>query len=545
MNPQISSKKPVSGEAQRLDAVIVGAGFAGMYMLHRLRSLGLSALVIEAAPSVGGTWYWNCYPGARCDVESVQYSYSFSDELQQEWNWTERYARQPEILRYLNHVADRFELRRDIRLNTRVTRAAFDEADARWCVTTAAGDRYDARFCIMATGALSEPKWPELPGLERFEGRRHHTARWPREGVDFAGQRVGVIGTGSTGIQSIPVIAAQAAKLFVFQRTPNFSIPARNAPLADEDVAWVKRHYAEVRDGARQSPGGIWKRQRPLHTALGLTAEERQKGFDAAWANGGAGFQTTYIDLLTNPAANRTAADYVHARIREAVRDPAVADALCPTDHPLGAKRLCVDSDYYATFNREHVTLVDLKKSPIREITPHGVRTADGEIELDALVCATGFDALTGALSAIDIQGRGGASLTGRWADGPRTYLGLAVAGFPNLFIVAGPGSPSVLSNVVVSIEQHVDWLTDCIAHLRERGLRTIEATASAQDAWVAHVNEVADTTVYPLANSWYVGANVPGKPRVFMPYVGGVNAYRARCDEVAANGYRGFTLGE
>jgi cyclohexanone monooxygenase len=511
-------------------------------MLHRLRGLGLSARVYEAGAGVGGTWYWNRYPGARCDVESLDYSYSFSEDLQQQWRWTERYASQPEILRYAEHVADRFDLRRDIQLDTRVTAAVLDEAAGRWAIRTDRGDRVSARFCIMATGCLSAAQVPDLEGLERFEGRWFHTGNWPHEGVDFAGQRVAVIGTGSSAIQSIPIIARQAAQVFVFQRTPNFSVPAHNAPL-DPDVErrW-KASYAEHRRAARESRIGFVV-ERGEQSALAVAPEERERQYEARWRRGGLGFSATFADLLTSREANDTAAEFCRAKIRAIVRDPAVAEALLPRDYPLGTKRMCVDTGYYDTFNRDNVTLVDVRRAPIEAITARGVRTRDAEYAVDRIVLATGFDAMTGALLAIDIRGRGGATLREKWAAGPRSYLGLAIAGFPNLFTITGPGSPSVLSNMIVSIEQHVDWIADCLAHLRARGRDAIEATVEAEDRWVAHVNELGAATLYPAARSWYMGANIPGKPRVFMPYVGGVGAYRQICDEIAARGYEGFAL--
>jgi cyclohexanone monooxygenase len=526
----------------QIDAIIVGAGFAGLYALHRLRGLGFSARVFEAGDGVGGTWYWNRYPGARCDVESMDYSYSFSDELQQEWRWTERYASQPEILSYINHVADRFDLRRDIQLSTRVTRAGFDEAASRWTLETGRGDRVSARFCIMATGCLSDAQVPDISGRETFAGRWYHTGHWPHEGVDFSGQRVAVIGTGSSAIQSIPIIAGQARHLFVFQRTPNYSVPARNGPLDREYERSVKANYADFRRQARESRIGFVV-ERSGDSALAVSAEERQREYEKRWTRGGLGFAATYVDLLTNQAANNTAATFFRDKIRGIVRDPTIAEAVTPRDYPLGTKRLCVDTEYYATFNRDNVTLVDLRKTPIAAITPKGVRTSEREYAVDSLVFATGFDAMTGALLKIDIRGRGGHTLAEKWEGGPRTYLGLAIAGFPNLFTITGPGSPSVLSNMIVSIEQHVDWIAECLAHLRARGHAAIEATVEAEDAWVAHVNDVGHMTLYPLAKSWYMGANVPGKPRVFMPYIGGVGVYREKCDAVAAAGYAGFRL--
>jgi len=525
-----------------VDAVIVGAGFAGLYMLHRLRGLGLTARVFEAGKGVGGTWYWNRYPGARCDVESMDYSYSFSDELQQEWRWTERYSSQPEILRYINHVADRFDLRRDITLETRVTAATFDEATSRWTVRTDRGHEVSAEFCIMASGCLSSAQVPKFEGLDSFKGKWYHTGHWPHEGVDFTGQRVGVIGTGSSAIQSIPIIAEQAAHLFVFQRTPNFSVPAHNAPLDAEYERRVKANYAEFRRQARESRVGFVV-ERNDASALEVSPEEREREYEARWKRGGLGFSSTFNDLLISKDANDTAAEFFRAKIRSIVRDPAVADTLTPKHYPLGTKRLCVDTNYYATFNRDNVTLVDLKTSPIEAITPDGVRTSRQAYTLDSIVFAIGFDAMTGALLAIDIRGRDGQTLKERWAEGPRTYLGVSVAGFPNLFMITGPGSPSVLSNMIVSIEQHADWIADCIEYLRNNGRQAIEATVEAQDEWVEHVNEVGHLTLYPQANSWYMGANIPGKPRIFMPYIGGVGVYRQKCDEVAAKGYEGFRL--
>ncbi|HSL50635.1 MAG TPA: NAD(P)/FAD-dependent oxidoreductase [Candidatus Deferrimicrobiaceae bacterium] len=525
------------------DAVIVGAGFAGLYMLHRLRGLGLTARVYEAGAGVGGTWYWNRYPGARCDVESMDYSYSFSDELQQEWRWTERYAAQPEILKYANHVADRFDLRRDIQFETRVTSAVFDEAAGRWTIETDRGDRVAARFCIMATGCLSDAQVPDFKGLETFEGQWYHTGKWPHAGVDFTGRRVGIIGTGSSAIQSIPIIARQAAHLFVFQRTPNYSMPAQNAPLDPEYERRVKEHYADFRRQARESRVGFVV-DRSGDSALAVPEEEREREYEKRWRRGGLGFSAAYSDLLVSQEANDTAAEFFRAKIRAIVRDPAVAELLCPKSYPLGTKRLCVDTGYYATFNRDNVTLVDVSRVPIEAITPTGVRTGDAEYAVDALVFATGFDAMTGALLNIDIRGRAGRPLREMWAEGPRTYLGIAVAGFPNLFMITGPGSPSVLSNMIVSIEQHVDWIADCLTYLDRHGHATIEPTADAQEAWVRHVDEVGHMTLYPLAPSWYMGANIPGKPRIFMPYIGGVGVYRQKCDEVAAKGYEGFALG-
>jgi cyclohexanone monooxygenase len=524
------------------DAVVVGAGFAGLYMLIRLRALGMSARVYEAGSEVGGTWYWNRYPGARCDVESVEYSYSFSEELQQEWEWTERFATQPEIMRYLNHVADRFGLRPDIQLNTRMTAAAYDEAARQWQVSTSAGDEVRARFLIMATGCLSTAKVPDIAGLGSFAGRTLYTSDWPEAGVDLDGQRVGVIGTGSSGVQVIPILADQAAQLTVFQRTANFQVPARNAPLVPEYISDIKGRYQAIRDRARHAPGGTI---RVLHPEPAATVAEdlRRQRYEELWAKGGADILGSFGDLLTNPESNATLADFFRSKIRGIVTDPEVAELLCGQDYPLGAKRMCLGTDYYETFNRPNVRLVNLRKEPIEEVTASGVRTTATLYPLDTLVLATGFDAMTGALLAPDIRGRGGLSLREKWHGGPETFLGLATAGFPNFFFITGPGSPSVLSNVVVSIEQHVEWLSDHLGYLAKEGHTETEAIEAAEQAWTAHVNAVASGTLYPLAKSWYTGANVPGKPRIFMPYVGGVGEFRRRCDEVAEQGYQGFAM--
>jgi cation diffusion facilitator CzcD-associated flavoprotein CzcO len=542
----IVAEKQVGGSVmgqQAYDAVIVGAGFSGLYMLHRLREQGLTARVYEAGTGVGGTWYWNRYPGARVDIESQEYSYSFSPELDAEWVWRERYASQPELLKYLNHVADRFDLRRDIQLETRVTAARFDEAANRWTVTTDRGETVTARHCVMATGVLSVPNEPVFPGKDSFKGPSWHTGRWPHEGVDFSGQWVAVIGTGSSAIQSIPQIAAEAAHVTVFQRTPNFSVPAHNGPPDPAVVAAWAANREQYRREARETGFGI-RMVDPRETlALEEDAAARRAAYEARWQVGGFALLGAYGDLTSDVTANATAVEFVADKIRGIVNDPAIAEKLVPKTFPIGSKRLCVDTGYYATFNRENVSLVDLNDEPIVEITPTGVRTAATTYEADALVYAIGFDAMTGALGKIDIRGRGGAALKEDWAAGPRTYLGLMVAGFPNLFIVTGPGSPSVLCNMAVAIEQHVDWISDCIAWMGQRQLGAIEATEAAQDEWVAHVNEVAEPTIFPLANSWYMGANVPGKPRVFMPYIGGFPVYRDKCNEVAAAGYQGFQL--
>ena len=525
-----------------LDAAIVGAGFSGLYMLHRLREAGLQARVLERGGDVGGTWYWNRYPGARCDIESVDYCYSFSDELLREWRWTERYAAQPEILAYLQHVADRLDLRRDIELDTTVIAATWDEADLAWTLATQHGERITARWLILAVGNLSAVKRPDVPGLEDFAGEWHHTARWPRDGVDLAGRRVAVIGTGSTGIQAVTEIAKEADRLSVLQRTPNYSMPAQNGPLPPEQLDEVISTYADRRRFAERSEAGV-PFPSPTRAALEVDDAERRRIYEEGWLRGGINaLSYAFSDFFTDEQANRTAQDFARERIREIVRDPRTAEALCPAHH-IGTKRTCVDTGYFETFNRDNVELVDLRREPLVRITRRGIATAERELDLDVIVFAIGFDAMTGALLDIDVRGADGLALREAWAAGPRTYLGLAAAGFPNLFMVTGPGSPSVLSNMAVSIEQHVDWIAECLVHLRDRGVRRIEPTAAAEEAWVRHVADVAAGTLYPAARSWYVGANIPGKPRVFMPYVGGVGAYRRACDEVAVRGYEGFEL--
>jgi len=515
-----------------------------MYMLHRLRVLGFSARVYEQGGGVGGTWYWNRYPGARCDVESMQYSYSFSDALQQEWDWSERYAPQPEILAYANHVADRFDLRRDIQFDTVVERAVFDERANLWSVTTSDGKTTRAKFVVLATGCLSNARKPDIEGLENFAGPVYHTGNWPHEPVDFTGLRVGIIGTGSSAIQSIPVIAQQAKHLTVFQRTPNYSIPARNAALTAEERKKFRDNYPEIRRFAREEArNGIFT-ELPDRGALDDGDNERRAKYEARWQRGGLTFMAAYNNLGLDMAANDTAAQFVRDKIAGTVKDAATAKRLQPTTYPIGTKRICIDTDYFETFNRPNVTLVDIKAEPIDQITADAVRAGGEDHAIDALVLATGFDAMTGSVAKIDIRGRDGLTLNRKWAEGPKTYLGLMSAGFPNLFVITGPGSPSVLSNMIVSIEQHVDWIADCLVHLRKQGFATMEAGSEAEDAWVAHVNEVAHGTLYPQANSWYMGANVPGKPRIFMPYIGGVGPYRQICNAVAAEGYKGFVLG-
>ena len=532
-----------------VDVVVVGAGMAGLYALYHLRERGFSAVVLESGGGVGGTWYWNRYPGARCDVPSLEYSFGFSEELQQEWEWSEVFPGQEELERYFNHVADRFDLRRDIRLNTRVTAAIFDDATSTWSVETEPGEHITSRFCVMATGPLSVPSVPDVPGREAFQGPVIQTSRWPQGGLELAGKRIGLIGTGSSGVQTTPELAAVAGHLYVFQRTPTFTWPSRNGPLEPEvQEAW-KRDYAEMRRRQRETFGGVTGStgaiilqepgNRPI---LEATEAERlamldERGFDASRA---------WSDVASNPDANELGADLYREMVRRTVNDPELAEALSPRGFPIGCKRPVIDSSYFETFNRDNVTLVDLRKGGIETITETGIQTAQGHFDLDVIVFATGFDALTGALARIDIRGRDGVSLREVWSDGPRTYLGLQMVGFPNLFTVSGPGSPSVLANMVVCSEQHVEWIGACLTYLREHGFATIEPTPEAQDAWVTHVNEVARGTMFTAStcNSWYLGANIPGKPRVFLPYVGGLPAYIEKVDAIASAGYDGFRLG-
>ncbi|MEU6577262.1 NAD(P)/FAD-dependent oxidoreductase [Streptomyces sp. NPDC046805] len=523
------------------DAVVVGSGFAGMYMLYRLRELGMTVRAYERGGDVGGTWYWNRYPGARCDIESVDYSYSFSPELEQEWRWSEKFATQPEILRYANHVADRFDLRRDIQLNTKIIAASYDEAGGRWEIRSDAGEEIRADYFILATGCLSVGNVPVIPRLDTFAGSVHHTGNWPHQEVDFAGQRVGVIGTGSSGIQSIPLIAQQAAHTVVFQRTPNFSLPAHNRELDDDYIRDVRAGYDARRELARYSNGGV-PRVDTTVKAFDIPDDVRHETYEKLWKEGGLNFANAFADLRTSHESSETAAEFVRQKIRQIVEDPKTAELLTPTTYPFATKRPCVDTGYYATFNRQDVELVDVKAAPIQEITKTGIRTAKAEYTLDAIVFATGFDAMTGAINSIDIRGRDGERLRETWAAGPRSYLGLACAGFPNMFTLATAGSPSVLGNMLTSIEQHVEWVANLIDSSRTDGAVVIEATREAQDEWVDHLREIADKTLFPTAASWYMGANIPGKPRVFLPYVGGVGTYRRLCEDIAADGYPGFT---
>jgi cation diffusion facilitator CzcD-associated flavoprotein CzcO len=533
---------------QDFDAVVVGAGLSGLYALHHLRELGFSAHVVEAGDGVGGTWYWNRYPGARCDVPSMEYSYGFSPELEQEWEWSEVFPAQEELERYFNHVADRFDLRRDIQLGTRVTVATYDEKRAQWLVETDRDDRFRCRFLVMATGCLSQPLEPQIPGRETFAGLTLATNAWPKEEPDLRGMRVGLIGTGSSGVQATPVIADQAEHLYVFQRTPSYAWPAGNKPLDPDLQRAVKAQYRDLREQQRKIYGGVVGTSGAIAVPLprdvailDATEEERLAAVDElGWAACRA-----WSDVLRDYEANELGAELYREMLRRVIKDPETADGLSPRSLPIGCKRPILHTDYYETFNRDDVTLVDLRRGGIEEITPTGIRTGQGDFALDVIIFATGFDAMTGALDRIDIRGRGGRLLRDAWADGARTLLGIQTAGFPNFFTITGPGSPSVLANMVVCAEQHIEWIGACLVHLREHGYRTVEPTVDAQDAWVDTVNQAAVGTMYtaPTCNSWYLGDNIPGKVRVFLPFVGGLDKYIEHCDEVVAAGYEGFAL--
>ena len=529
-----------------VDVLVVGMGFAGMYILYCLRERGLTARAFEAGSDVGGTWYWNRYPGCRVDVDSVQYSYNFSEELTREWQWTEKFASQPELLRYAIHVADRFDLRRDAKFDTRVISAEFDEEMNLWTLRTDKGDVASAPYCIMATGSLSTPYKPPFPGIENFRGEWYHTGAWPHEEIAFSGKRVGIIGTGSTGIQAIPVVAAEAGHLTVFQRTPQYTTPARNRPMAPGEQRQFNAHRTEWHDEVRNTFSAMTGFPMPTRTIHEDTPEERRTYLEKRWEEGGMpqAMLAAYKDVGVDVEANTAVADFVRDKIRDIVKDPDIAGRLCPPkDLPIGSKRPPIDTDYYETFNRDNVALVDIKRAPIERVTAGGIKTANAEYELDAIIFATGFDAMTGSLLAIDIRTSHGASLKDAWSDGPDTYLGLMVAGLPNLFMINGPGSPSVKANMIITIEHHADWILDLIDHLATEDFNRIEATERAQTDWVEHAREVAEATLMPVADSWYVGANVPGKKRVYMPYFGGFDRYRKLCDEIAADGYRGLVL--
>lgn len=534
----------IENKSKKYDAIVIGAGFGGMYALYRLRKLGLSVLVLEAGEGVGGTWYWNRYPGARCDVESLEYSYSFDNDLQQEWTWPERFSAQPDIEKYANHVADRFDLRKNIQHNVRVESAEFDAQRGRWVLMSTTGEQYEAQYFVMAVGNLSLPRVPDFKGLNRFKGNWYHTGQWPKKDVDFSNRTVGVVGTGSSGIQLIPVVAQKAKHLYVFQRTANYSVPAINRPLTDTQAALHKSQYQQWRDAAKNTPFGIAGHAPPDKFAGQDSIQARQRLFEEKWGTGGnISFLYAYKDLLTHLEANQLACEFVHDKIRATVKDLAVAEILIPNDHPIGTKRLCLDTHYYETYNRDNVTLVNVRQAPIVEINESGLRTQEGEYPLDDLIFATGYDAMTGAILDINITVKEGLELRQAWKEGPKTYLGVMVAGFPNMAVITGPGSPSVKTNMIAAIEQHVDWITALVKHMSDKGRSTFEAHEDAQNKWVQHVNEVADGTLYPRANSWYVGANIPGKPRVFMPYVAGLDKYRVICNEVAENDYQGMSI--
>ena len=527
-----------SSPGEALDVLIVGAGFAGLYATYRFRGLGLKLRCLEAAPDVGGVWHWNRYPGARCDVESLQYSYSFSREIERDWKWSERFSAQPEILAYLKYVAERLDLRRDITFDARVVSAHWHERDRWWDVAADNGESLRARYLIMASGGLSVASTPDFPGMSNFKGEIYHTGHWPSETVDFRGKRVCVIGTGSSGIQAIPVIAEQAREVTVLQRAPNFIIPARNRSLTEEDhERWLEE--APINRARAKQLGTLY--EFADRGALEVDAESREREYERRWRSSGVNFVHSFNNIYTDLAANETAAEFVHGKIREIVVDRVTADKLCPKDHPLGSKRICVASGYYEAFNRPNLHLVDLKEELLEGVTSRGVRTSAREYSADIIVLATGYDALTGALIAIDIRGEKGRTLSDKWASGPINYLGLMTQGFPNMFVVTGPGSPSVLVNMIVGIEQHIDWIADCIAYLDANGRVGLQPTAEAEKDWIGEVNAAADKTLFVKANSWYLGANIPGKPRVFLPYAGGLARYRDLCDEVAAKGYEGF----
>jgi cyclohexanone monooxygenase len=523
-----------------VDAVIVGAGFSGLYLLHRFRKLGISTRVFERGGDVGGTWYWNRYPGARCDVESMQYSFSFDEDLQQEWQWSEKFSPQPQILAYVNHVADRFDLRKDIDFDVEVTAAHYDDGARRWAVETDSGERVSAQFFIMATGCISTAQIPDLDGFDEYKGRTFHTGNWPHEKVDFTDERIAVVGTGSSGIQVIPELAREADHLTVFQRTPNYSLPSRNVPMTEEYEHSWKDVYPAKRDEMRYSGHGSLKdlNDKP---ALSVGEDERQAVFAERWKVGGTIFLGSFNDILTSQEANDTAAEFVRNQIRRIVKDPVAGELLAPKTYPIGTKRICVDSGYFETYNRDNVDLVDISGAPIERMTPDGLVANGQEYAFDSIVFATGFDAMTGTLFNVDIRGRRDQALKKKWYAGPRTYLGLMSEAFPNMFMITGPGSPSVKSNMVMSIEQHVDFVTDSIVHMREQGYDVMEPTVDAEDDWVDHVQETANKTLFPRANSWYMGSNIPGKPRLFMPYIGGVGVYRKICEDIVAKGYKGF----
>ena len=532
--------KNIDQSITNYDAIIVGAGFGGMYMLHSLNKLGLKTLILEEGKGVGGTWYWNRYPGARCDVQSIEYSYSFSDELQQEWEWSHKYSTQPEILEYANHVADRFNLREHIRFNERVLSAEYVENSKIWKLETNSGNIYQSRYCVMATGSLSSINKPKFPGIDSYTGDWYITGKWPHEKIDLSGKTVGIIGTGSSAVQSIPILAENSKHLTVFQRTANYSIPANNKPLDPEEIRYVKDNYFSIREKQRQGKAGVAFNNMGTKSALEVSKEERLNEYQKRWDMGYSGFISAYTDIGINEDANETAAEFVRSKIREIVKDPVKAEILSPKN-AIGCKRLCADTNYFETYNKENVSLIDVNETPIVSLVPEGVKTTEKIFNFDVVVFAIGFDAMTGALLSINIKGKNGKQLTDKWSDGPRSYLGLCIEGFPNMFTITGPGSPSVLGNMMVAIEQHVEWITKCIKDMESDGKTEIEAQEDAENEWMDHIEEVATHTLRYSCNSWYVGANVPGKKRVFMPYIGGYDVYREKCNEIALEEYSGF----
>lgn len=539
---QENASQVADTDTETYDVAVIGAGFSGMYMLHKLRELGFSAHLIERGGDVGGTWYWNRYPGARCDVESTFYNYTFDETLQQEWTWSERYPSQPELFRYASWIADRLDLRRDISFDTNVDSTEYHRARDLWVTRTDSDRTIESRYLVTAVGCLSASRVPKFEGVQDFRGETYHTGLWPHEGVDFSGKRVAVIGSGSSGIQAIQEIAKQATDLTVFQRTANFTLPAQNRPLEEEQIAQIKSNYTAQNEAVRQSSFGMTGPVRD-RSIKDIPAKELKADLDALWEKGGFYFMFAYPEVVVDEEANEILSEYVRERIRGIVDDPAVAELLCPQTHPIGTKRICVAINYYETYNRDNVHLVDISTTPIERLTEQGLVVDGVEYEVDAIVFATGFDAMTGPLNKIDIRGTDGQTLKDKWSEGPRTYLGIATAGFPNMFMITAPGSPSVLSNMMVSIEQHVEWVADTLVYQRDHNLTRFEATQNAEDSWGDHVNDVASYTLHPRAASWYMGANIPGKPQVFMPYIGGVGEYRKRCDEVAAADYKGFVM--
>jgi len=531
-----------NGDKNMFDVIIIGTGFAGVYGLYRMREAGFNVLAVEAGDDVGGCWYWNRYPGLRCDVDSLEYAYAFSEELQKEWRWSERYAKQNEIQGYIAFAADRLDLRKDIRFNTRVKAATFDNAANRWTLETENGDTLQARYVVMATGCLSVPNKPNIPGIENFGGRLIHSVQWPKEKLDLSDKNVAVIGTGSTGIQMIPLLAQEAKHLTVVQRTPAFCVPARNQEWNDARIDYWRENYRELRDMARNTRAGVLH-EYGLLPAAAVRPEDRRADLERRWVKGGPNVLYGFSDLLRNEETNELVSEFLRGKIAEAVKDPETARKLMPYEYPVGAKRVCVGTDYYETYNRDNVSLIDLRSEKLQQIEKDGIRTEQGFYPVDVLILATGYDAMTGALLAIDIRTAAGKSLREEWSHGPQTYLGLGIAGFPNMFVVTGPGSPSVFSNMVLSVEHDMEWIAECLDHLRQRGFPAIEADAEAQEAWMDHVDQLASGTLVNKAASWYRGANIEGKPQKFMPYLGGVNTYQAKCRDVAEHGYEGFLI--